>query len=60
MDSDEGQLLYAKLMLLTIAAIIVPLFVPRVYVPLDPKVSITFYRMASVINRVTYISPRTQ
>ncbi|KAF9046093.1 multidrug resistance-associated ABC transporter [Panaeolus papilionaceus] len=37
LDKDEGQLLYVKLVLLTVAAVTVPLFIPRVYVPVDPK-----------------------
>ncbi|PPQ64837.1 hypothetical protein CVT24_008202 [Panaeolus cyanescens] len=36
-DRAEGQLLYVKLALLSIAAVIVPLFIPRVYVPIDAK-----------------------
>ncbi|PPQ81919.1 hypothetical protein CVT24_010441 [Panaeolus cyanescens] len=37
MDSADGQLLYIRLVLLCISAIIVPLFIPRIYVPIDPK-----------------------
>ncbi|PPR03510.1 hypothetical protein CVT24_006998 [Panaeolus cyanescens] len=37
LDTNEGPLLLVKLILLMIAAIIVPLFVPRLYVPLDPQ-----------------------
>ncbi|KAI1790062.1 P-loop containing nucleoside triphosphate hydrolase protein [Ganoderma leucocontextum] len=36
-DTSEGSVLYAKLALLTIAAVIVPVFVPRKYVPVNPK-----------------------
>ena len=42
-DSAEGPLLYAKLALLTIAAVVVPSFVPRKYVPLNAKVSSSLY-----------------
>ncbi|KAI9059804.1 multidrug resistance-associated ABC transporter [Trametes sanguinea] len=36
-DAAEGAFLWAKLSLLTLAAVIVPLFCPRPYVPVDPK-----------------------
>ncbi|KAI0774725.1 multidrug resistance-associated ABC transporter [Trametes elegans] len=36
-DADEGAFLWAKLALLTLAAVVVPLFSPRPYVPFDPK-----------------------
>ena len=38
-DAAEGPFLYANFMLLTIAAVFVPIFIPRKYVPLNPKVS---------------------
>ena len=38
-DITEGSILYVKFALLTIAAVFVPAFVPRKYVPLNPKVS---------------------
>ncbi|CCM02335.1 uncharacterized protein FIBRA_04427 [Fibroporia radiculosa] len=37
-DAAEGTLLWAKLAMLTLVAVIVPLLIPRRYVPLDPKV----------------------
>ncbi|KAJ7578610.1 P-loop containing nucleoside triphosphate hydrolase protein [Mycena floridula] len=37
MDRAEGSILWAKLVVLAIITIIVPLFVPRVYVPYDPE-----------------------
>ena len=37
-DSAEGPFFYAKFSLLTIAAVFIPLFVPRKYVPVNPKV----------------------
>ncbi len=35
-DTAEGLFLYAKLALRTIAAVIVPIFFPRKYVPVNP------------------------
>ncbi|CCM01863.1 uncharacterized protein FIBRA_03934 [Fibroporia radiculosa] len=37
LDAAEGTLLWAKFAVLTLAAVLVPLFIPRRYVPLDPK-----------------------
>ena len=37
-DASEGTLLWAKVGVLTLAAVAVPLLVPRQYVPVDPKV----------------------
>ncbi|EJF59658.1 P-loop containing nucleoside triphosphate hydrolase protein [Dichomitus squalens LYAD-421 SS1] len=36
-DTGDGALLYAKFALLTITAVVIPLFVPRKYVPVNPK-----------------------
>ncbi|KAH9939279.1 uncharacterized protein BXZ73DRAFT_99483 [Epithele typhae] len=36
-DAAEGALLWAKLGLLSFAAVFVPLFIPHQYVPVDPK-----------------------
>ncbi|KAK7690650.1 hypothetical protein QCA50_005749 [Cerrena zonata] len=36
-DSREGWLVWLKIGLLSFAAIVVPLFVPRKYIPFDPK-----------------------
>ena len=38
-DGSEGALLLAKLVVLFITAVIIPLVVPRQYVPVDPKVN---------------------
>ena len=38
MDVEEGKLLWAKLAILTITAVLIPLFIPREYNPIDPKV----------------------
>lgn len=37
-DKDEGSLLWAKISLLTLAGVIIPLSVPREYFPVDRKV----------------------
>ncbi|TBU53541.1 hypothetical protein BD310DRAFT_937787 [Dichomitus squalens] len=36
-DASEGSLLWAKVGVLTFAAVIIPLVVPRQYIPVDPK-----------------------
>ncbi|KAJ6576978.1 P-loop containing nucleoside triphosphate hydrolase protein [Mycena vulgaris] len=36
-DAGEGPILYAKLVALTLAAIIIPLVTPQTYIPVDPK-----------------------
>jgi hypothetical protein len=37
-DKEEGQILYVKLTVLCLTAVVIPLFTPRVYTPVDPKV----------------------
>ncbi|KAI0758154.1 multidrug resistance-associated ABC transporter [Fomes fomentarius] len=36
-DASEGSLLWAKIGVLTFVAIVIPIIVPRQYIPLDPK-----------------------
>ncbi|KAF8956542.1 P-loop containing nucleoside triphosphate hydrolase protein, partial [Flammula alnicola] len=36
-DIAEGSILWAKIIILTITAVMIPLFIPRRYVPIDPK-----------------------
>lgn len=38
LDQREGILLWIKIALLTVAAVVVPGFMPRIYVPVDNKV----------------------
>ena len=38
-DGSEGALLWAKLFVLFTTAVIIPLVVPRQYIPVDPKVN---------------------
>ncbi|KDR83115.1 hypothetical protein GALMADRAFT_238938 [Galerina marginata CBS 339.88] len=37
MDGAEGNILWAKIAILIITAVVIPLFTPHTYVPLDPK-----------------------
>ena len=37
-DLQEGYLLWIKFSVITLTAVIIPLFIPRQYVPVDPKV----------------------
>ncbi len=41
MDAIEGKILWAKIGLLTVGAVIVPLVIPRQYIPYNPEVSRT-------------------
>jgi len=41
-DGWEGALLWAKIGLLAVAGIVIPLITPRQYVPLDPKARFSF------------------
>ena len=40
-DTAEGWYFYVKFSLITIAAVFIPLFVPRKYVPVNPKVRLS-------------------
>ena len=37
-DLEEGYMLWVKFSIITLTAVIIPLFIPRQYVPVDPKV----------------------
>ena len=37
-DLQEGYILWIKFSTITLTAVIIPLFIPRRYVPVDPKV----------------------
>lgn len=37
-DLEEGRILWAKVLVLTLLGVIVPLTIPRQYSPVDPKV----------------------
>lgn len=37
-DVEEGWILWARIALLLVTGIIVPIFIPRMYVPVDEKV----------------------
>ena len=40
MDQAEGWLLWVKIALLTMAAVVIPLIMPRHHIPIDPEVRI--------------------
>jgi hypothetical protein len=42
LDRGEGPMLWAKVALLVLNAVIIPLFIPRRYVPLNPLVCFHF------------------
>jgi hypothetical protein len=46
-DGREGSLLWAKVSLLAVAGIVIPLAIPRQYVPLDPKARLTSFLFIS-------------
>jgi hypothetical protein len=39
-DLGQGQILWAKIALLFVTAVMIPLFAPRQYIPVDPLVSL--------------------
>ncbi|KAI0711801.1 P-loop containing nucleoside triphosphate hydrolase protein [Cerioporus squamosus] len=55
-DTAEGPFLWAKLALLTIAGVVIPLTVPREYVPVNPKEILepNPEQTASLLSLVTY------
>ncbi|KAF8885698.1 multidrug resistance-associated ABC transporter [Gymnopilus junonius] len=56
-DISDGYLLWTKLSVLTFTAVIVPLFIPRQYIPVDPKNPMEVLNMeqtASLFSLMTY------
>ncbi|CAA7262907.1 unnamed protein product [Cyclocybe aegerita] len=56
-DIDEGRLLWVKIMVLGVTAILIPLFIPRRYVPVDPKNPMPIpnpEQTASWVSRLTF------
>lgn len=56
-DKEEGQILYTKLVLLCLTAVVLPLFTPRIYIPVDAKNPIPMpnpEQTASWISRITF------
>ncbi|KAI0306147.1 hypothetical protein B0F90DRAFT_1814940 [Multifurca ochricompacta] len=56
-DGSEGALLWVKIGLLTLTAVVIPLIIPRQYVPLDPKdlqQSVNPEQTASRLSMLTY------
>lgn len=37
-DIEEGYLIWAKIVALVVTAVLIPLFIPTQYIPVDPKV----------------------
>ena len=42
-DEEEGQILYAKLAVLCLTAVVIPLFTPRIYTPVDLTVCVVLF-----------------
>ncbi|KAF5317797.1 hypothetical protein D9619_012673 [Psilocybe cf. subviscida] len=56
-DIDEGGILWAKISILAFTCIFIPLFIPRKYVPVDPKnpmQELNPEQTASIISQITY------
>lgn len=51
LDLSEGWLMYTKLGVLSIAAVVIPLAIPNQYIPLDPKVCSTYlnFRFVNIV-----------
>ena len=58
-DESEGALIWTKLVALFTTAVIIPLVVPRQYVPVDPKVNTgsTMVIELAVLNMPSMIAP---
>ena len=54
-DAAEGVLLWVKLWVLTFAAGVIPLLIPRSYIPVDAKVR-TYMVIISSARILTYVS----
>lgn len=54
-DIEEGKIIFVKIGLLSVVAVIIPLFIPRRYVPVDPKV---FFVASVSTHRGTNLMPR--
>ncbi|KAF8953252.1 multidrug resistance-associated ABC transporter [Flammula alnicola] len=56
-DIAEGKILFVKIAILASTAVVIPLFIPRRYVPIDPKNPMSTpnpEQTASIISMVTY------
>ncbi|KAF9483592.1 multidrug resistance-associated ABC transporter [Pholiota conissans] len=56
-DSEEGSVLIAKIIILAFVAIVIPMFIPRRYVPVDPKNPMPVpnpEQTASIISFITF------
>jgi hypothetical protein len=57
LDIEEGGLLWTKIGILAFTCIFIPLFIPRKYVPIDPKnpmKEVNPEQTASIISQITY------
>ena len=54
LDLQEGWLMWAKLAVLTFAAVVIPSFIPTQYVPFDPKVCLNLRVCYSALNSSPY------
>ena len=55
-DSGEGWILWAKVTLLTLSGVLVPLCAPRAYVPIDPEVRLDLKPLPAVTRRAESIT----
>ena len=51
-DLQEGYMLWIKFSITTLTAVIIPLFIPRQYVPVDPKVHYYVESVISIANKI--------
>lgn len=56
-DASEGTLLWMKLIVLFATAVIIPLLVPRRYVPVDPKVNTPSTIIIELVALNLFIAP---
>lgn len=60
-DIEEGKIIFVKIGLLSVVAVIIPLFIPRRYVPVDPKVifaaSVPTPRCTNLMPRIRWQTP---
>ena len=54
-DLHEGYMLWIKFSITTLTAVIIPLFIPRQYVPVDPKVHKYVKSVISGVDNLEYI-----
>lgn len=50
MQDPESSILWAKIILLGVIAVLVPLIMPRAYIPVNAKVSLFYSEVMPVLN----------